>query len=239
MSTNTYRSNITQQTTDLVGDWWGPLGGAGAGTDDDNEPGYRHSDLAPARDSRRLFFIALLSTVLCMLRTSHWMPSNKHKALLSFLSARFSACLSWPFVPQPVQHRPHLHHQRCCATSGVFRLRRSSSGHRIHVDDGRRAGTLSSNFDRLPTLVLANDRKEGQPRQQRRGLFAAGSPSSSPPGPLMAGPVVAAGGAGDVEVGKQEKKHEEEEEAELVLDRKFFSKETTVVAVKLPAKRTR
>lgn len=55
----------------------------------------------------------------------------------------------------------------------------------------------------------------------------------------MAGPVVAAGGAGDVEVGKQEKKHEEEEEAELVLDRKFFSKETTVVAVKLPAKRTR
>ncbi|CAN0173246.1 unnamed protein product, partial [Ectocarpus sp. 6 AP-2014] len=44
---------------------------------------------------------------------------------------------------------------------------------------------------------------------------------------MMASPVVA---AGEVEGTKQEQ--------ELVLDRDFFSKETTVVAVKLPAKRT-
>ena len=48
----------------------------------------------------------------------------------------------------------------------------------------------------------------------------------------MAGLVEAAGGAGDAAAKKEMLE-------ELVLDREFFSKETTVVAVKLPAKRTR
>lgn len=163
-----------------------------------------------------------------MLRASHWMPSSKNKALLSFLSARFSGCVFWSVVPLPVQHRPYLH-QRCCSVRWLC-----SSEHDTHVD-WQQAEPSSSKFDRPPTLLLANDRKGGHQHQQqqrrRRGLLTAGSARSSLLDPLMAGPVVAPGGAGGVGPRQQEK--------ELVLDREFFSKETTVVAVKLPAKRTR
>lgn len=48
----------------------------------------------------------------------------------------------------------------------------------------------------------------------------------------MAGSVAAAGDVGA-------RQQAQEKEQELVLDREFFTKETTVVAVKLPAKRTR
>lgn len=168
-----------------------------------------------------------------MLRASHWMPGSKNKALLSFLSARFSAYLSWSFAPQSVQHRPYFH-QRCCAAGGrLSRLCISSSGLNIDVD-WRKLETLTSKRDRLPVLLLANDHSEGHRQQQRRGWCAAGSPRSSTIDPLMTGPVAAAGGAGDVGARQQE-----QEQEELVLDREFFSKETTVVAVKLPAKRTR
>lgn len=172
-----------------------------------------------------------------MLRASHWMPSSKNKALLSFLSARFSVCLSWSFVPLlPVQHRPpsYLHQVRCSASGGPW-LCTTRHRHEIHADRPQ-LGPLPSKCGRPPTLLLANDRKEGhqhqQRQQQRRGLFAAGSARSSLG--LMAGPVVAAEGVGGVEATQQESKDQE-----LVLDREFFSKEATVVAVKLPAKRTR
>lgn len=183
----------------------------------------------------RHFDFAVASAV-CMLRALHWMPSSKNKALLSFLSARFLPCLSWSFVPQPVQHRPpHLQHhfQRCSSAGGSLCI--SSSVLNTHVD-WHQVGPSSSRCDRPPAILLANDRTESRRQQQQRGLFcAAGSPRQSATiGPLMAGPVpVAAGGTGDVATRQQE------QEGELVLDRELFSKETAVVAVKLPAKRTR
>lgn len=50
----------------------------------------------------------------------------------------------------------------------------------------------------------------------------------------MAAPAKATAGEGGAGA-----RQREQQEDELVLDREFFSKETTVVAVKLPAKRTR
>lgn len=172
----------------------------------------------------------------CMLRASQRMPSSSNTVLVSFLSLRFPSPSSWSLTPPPVQHRP---------------LGGGSSN--PHDLGGRRRGVSAGNTPRLPYSTNRNlhgdwrgssgdrpclplvDRKEGQQHQRRRGLAAALSARSSlSPPPVMASPEASAAAAAGGGVGERNQEHEE-----LVLDREMFSKETTVVAVKLPAKRTR
>ncbi len=174
----------------------------------------------------------------CMLRASQRMPSSSNTALVSFLSVRFPSPSPWSLAPPPVQHRPL-----------------GSGGSNPHDLGGRRLGVSAGYSPRLPCSTRRNlhvdwrdssgdppclplvDRKEGHQQQQRRGFVSALSERSSPPRPPpppMASPAAAAAAAAGGGVGEKNQGHEE-----LVLDREMFSKETTVVAVKLPAKRTR
>ncbi|CAN0425635.1 unnamed protein product [Pylaiella littoralis] len=167
-----------------------------------------------------------------MLRTSHRMPSSSGVALVTLLSARLPSHFPWPHVElPPAQHLP-----RKSSSNREFSLLHRSSGRpsNAHLDWRRLGPALQSEGHRPLPLLLVSDRREGgshqrqhQQRLQQQGLFAeAGGGRSS----LMASQGVTAA-ARAVGAAKEQKE-------ELVLDRDSFSKETTVVAVKVPAKRT-
>lgn len=200
----------------------------------------------------------------CMLRVSHRMHSSAAVALLSAPSSLSTLC--WLTPPQTLQQQQQQHLsfkqrlsaaplRRLCDTGS--RLPRSSSH-----QEGSSEGPLYNVFGRHQHQVVTSQlewpstrnrgrRQQQQQQQQRRDCFFTQGSSFVPTATAAAAegssltssavlkqmvgndtPADNGGGheAGDGGVVK---------EGELVLNREEFSKEICVVAVKVPAKRTR
>ncbi|CAM9621756.1 unnamed protein product [Scytosiphon promiscuus] len=170
-----------------------------------------------------------------MLRSSH--SSRRNRAFVVFLSTRFPPSVCWSLVTPPeVQYRSR------CSSSSRWNSG-SSSGVNLGWCRQQRTLQLSSKADRAEGRQEQQRQRHQLRRQEQRRVGCRLSTDvaerSLLPPLMMAGPAVAAaGGVGGEQRAQQLGQLHEDKEEELVLDRDFFSKEMTVVAVKLPAKRT-
>ena len=204
----------------------------------------------------------------CMLRVSHRMHSSSAAvALLSAPSSLFPLCwLVPPQLPHQQQQQQHLSFKHQLFWSAPLRLLcntgsslpGSSSEARVYSVLGRHPQHQIVAFQQEQPWARGRGCFQQQQRQQqqqqdqrRRNSFAGGSSfvptaaatsgSSSPTSSAVAVQITMAGidtpagacggrGAGDGGADK---------EGKLVLNRDDFSKEISVVAIKVPAKRTR
>lgn len=175
-----------------------------------------------------------------MFRTRHRMHGNE---AASFLSARVPSfvCLSVPsLTPRRIngsgtRSTTTLLHASSTATSGRHRYFEAAPTDRWSASLYRSSGTiclnsLSLHEERLPSV--------GKGTHHTRGRFLSGSMSGETDAGT-GGPSPVCGGAARAVAVAAAAVAEKGQEEQLVLNREEFAKEFSVVAVKIPARRTR